>query len=182
MNALPRPIRYLLLLSLALNLALGAALVAMHWQHRHPGHAEAGERRWARVPTPRHLLRVLEEPDRTILREVFQRHRENLRSHYHPLGVARRELAEALRAEPFDPAAMQRAFDRMRGAEGGTANAMHAFMLELATRISADGRQRIARQLEKRHTGEHRGERPPRPAETQTAPEAAPVAGAGSQG
>ncbi|GMU42887.1 MAG: periplasmic heavy metal sensor [Xanthomonadales bacterium] len=176
MNVLPRPYRYLLLLSLALNLGLGAAFATMHWQHRHGGHPEAGERRWARVPMPRHLLRVLEDPDRAILREVFERHREDLRAHYQPLGAARRELAEALRAEPFDPSAMERAFAGMRGAEGETANAMHAFMLELATRISADGRQRIARQLERHgHEHEHRGGHAPS-ARSERSPEAPAVA------
>lgn len=163
MNAMPRAYRYLLLLSLALNLGLAAALVAMHWHHHHPGDHQASERRWARVPDPRHLARLLEDADRALLREVFEKHREGLREHYQPLGAARRQLAEALRAEPFDPAAMQRAFDGMRGAESGTANAMHAFMLELATRVSADGRQRIAEHLERRGH-DHRGAREEPPA------------------
>lgn len=168
MNSLPGAYRWLLLLSLALNLGLGAAVAVQHWHHHHPGEHMSGERRWARVPDPRHLARLLGEADRAILREVFDKHREALRGRYQPLGAARRQLAEALRSEPFDPAAMQRAFDSIRGAEGDTANALHTFMLELATRVSADGRRRIAEQLERRgHDHSHRkrgeGEPPAKP-------------------
>lgn len=157
MSALPRTYRYLLLLSLALNLGLGAAFVAMHWHHP-SGPSSSMERRWARIPNPRMLAGALDEADRKILLEVVETHRGKLGEQFRPLGGARRELAEALRAEPFDPAAMQRAFDQMRDSESGTAQAMHAFMLDLATRVSPAGRQRIADQLERGRHG-HRHER-----------------------
>ena len=157
MSALPRTYRYLLLLSLALNLGLGAAFVAMHW-HQPSGPSSSMERRWARIPNPRMLAGTLEEADRKILLEVVETHRGKLGEHFRPLGGARRELADALRAEPFDPSAMQAAFERMRDSESGTAQAMHAFMLDLATRVSADGRKRIADQLERGRHG-HRHER-----------------------
>ena len=157
MSALPRPYRYVLLLSLALNLGLGAALVAIHWHHPF-GEQSQGERRWSRIPNPRMLAGALDEADRKILLEVIETHRGKLGEQFRPLGHARRELAQALRAEPFDPAAMQSAFERMRDSESGTAAAMHAFMLELATRVSPAGRQRIADQLERGGHG-HRHER-----------------------
>ncbi len=152
MSAMSRTYRYVLLLSLALNLGLGAALVAIHWHHP-TGESIAGERRWARIPNPRMLAGALDEADRKILLQVVETHRDQLGERFRPLGGARRELAEALRAEPFDPAAMQRAFDQMRESESGTAEAMHAFMLELATRVSPAGRQRIADQLERGRHG-----------------------------
>lgn len=158
MSAIPGKYRWLLLLSLALNLGLGAALGAMHWQHQHGSHSSADERRWARIPNPRMLARSLDEADRRILLEVVETHRDQLGARFRPLGAARRELAAALRAEPFEPAAMQAAFARMRDSESGTTEAMHAFMLELATRVSADGRKRIADQLERGRHG-HRHER-----------------------
>lgn len=154
MSALPRAYRYLLLLSLALNLGLGASLVASHWHHR-PDEPSASERRWARIPDPRMFARSLDEADRKVLSAVLEAHRPALGAHFRPLGVARRQLAEALRAEPFDPAAMQQAFEGMRGAEAGTAQAMHAFMLELATKVSPAGRQRIADHLERRGHRRH---------------------------
>lgn len=152
MSALPRNYRALLLLSLALNLVLGTALVAIHWHHPDDTPSVA-ERRWARIPDPRQLARTLDDADRKVLSEVIEAHRGELGEHFRPLGHARRALAEALRAEPFDPAAMQRAFEQMRSSESGTANAMHAFMLELATKVSPAGRQRIADHLER---GGHR--------------------------
>jgi uncharacterized membrane protein len=157
MSALPRTYRYLLLLSLALNLGLGAALFTAQWHHQQ-SRQEGADRRWARIPNPRMLAGALDDADRKILLEVVESHRSKLGEHFRPLGGARRELAEALRAEPFDPAAMQRAFERMRDSESGTAAAMHAFMLDLATRVSADGRKRIADQLERGRHG-HRHER-----------------------
>lgn len=166
MSAMPRTYRYLLLLSLALNLGLGAALVAIHWHH--PGSEQAdGERRWSRIPNPRMLAGALDDADRKILMDVIETHRGALGERFRPLGHARRELAQALRAEPFDPAAMQSAFDQMRDSESGTAQAMHAFMLDLATRVSASGRQRIADQLERNGHGHH-GDH----AERQDAPQA----------
>jgi uncharacterized membrane protein len=164
MSALPSRYRYLLLASLALNLLLASALTVVHW---HPFHdAPAGaERRWARVPDPRALARTLEAEDRAILLEVIERHRAELGEHFRPLGSARRELAEALRREPFDPAQMDAAFQHMRAAEGGTADAMHAFMLDLAPKISAAGRRRIAEHLERGHGGHRRD-----PAKAQSAP------------
>ena len=152
MSAMPRTYRYLLLLSLALNLGLGAALVAIHWHHP-ADQSGAAERRWARIPNPRMLAGALDEADRKILLQVVETHRDQLGDRFRPLGGARRELAAALRAEPFDPAAMQRAFDRMRESESGTTEAMHAFMLELATRVSPAGRQRIADHLERGRHG-----------------------------
>jgi uncharacterized membrane protein len=160
MSALPRTYRYLLLLSLALNLGLGAALFTVQWHHQQ-SRQEGADRRWARIPSPRMLAGALDEADRRILLEVIETHRGKLGEHFRPLGGARRELAEALRAEPFDPAAMQAAFERMRDSESGTAAAMHAFMLELATRVSADGRKRIADQLERgRHGRRHERKEP----------------------
>lgn len=157
MNTMPKRYRWLLLLSLALNLGLGAALMAHHWHlSQHQG---SGERRWARLPDARQLTRALDEPDRAVLRKVMESHREALGSQFQPMGDARREVAEALRAEPFDPDALTRAFARIRDSEGNMANAMHAFMLDLATQVSAQGRQRIADRMERsrhRHGGERR--------------------------
>lgn len=151
MSALPGRFRALLLLSLALNLALGAALLMLHWQpfHDHGG----GDRRWSRVPDPRALAHALEAGDREILQEVLERHRPALVEQFRPLGQARRGLAEALRTEPFDPSRMDAAFAQMRAAEGGGAEAMHAFMMDLAPRISAAGRIRIAEHLERGRSG-----------------------------
>ncbi len=153
MSAVPGRYRYLLLLSLALNLGLGAALFTAHWHYQQARHEGSSERRWSRIPSPRMLARTLDEADRKILLEVVETHRGRLGERFRPLGGARRELAESLRAEPFDPAAMQGAFERMRRSESGTSEAMHAFMLELATRVSADGRKRIADQLERGRHG-----------------------------
>ena len=165
MSAMPHRFRYLLLASLALNLLLGATLIATHW-HSVQSQSHGGDRRWARVPDPRALAHALGEADRKILLEVIERHRDGLSAHFRPLGAARRELAEALRAEPFDPANMEAAFLHMRGAEGGTADAMHAFMIDLAPKISAAGRARIAEHLERGHRHPRQDARPPAPPDT----------------
>ncbi|MFO1494678.1 MAG: periplasmic heavy metal sensor [Lysobacterales bacterium] len=166
MSALSGRFRALLLLSLALNLALSAALLMCHWQpFRDHDHAD---RRWARVPDPRALAHALDDADRQILQQVLERHRAALVEQFRPLGQARRQLAEALRSEPFDPARMDAAYAQMRAAEGGGADAMHAFMRDLAPQISAAGRVRIAEHLERGRGG--RRER------TEAAP-AAPPAG-----
>ncbi len=151
MNALPKRYRWLLLLSLALNIGVVTALVAHHL-HGHERHGSA-ERRWSRIPDSRQLARALEDADRRILRELLDSHREQIGGQYRPLGHARRDVAQALRAEPFDPDALNRAFARMRGSEDAMGEAMQAFMLDLATRISADGRQRIADRMQRGRRG-----------------------------
>jgi uncharacterized membrane protein len=160
MNAMPKRYRWLLLLSLALNLGLASALVAHHW-HGYERHG-SGERRWSRLPDSRQLARVLGDADQRILREVLDSHREQIGGQFRPLGDARRDVAQALRAEPFDPQNLSLAFTRMRGSEGAMGEAMHDFMLDLATQVSADGRQRIAERMERgrRGRGAERGKAP----------------------
>ena len=156
MSTISSGYRWLLLLSLALNIGLGTALVSSYWHHSH--HPTNGEnRRWGRIPDPRMFARALEAADRKVLLEVLEKHRAELSQNYRPLGYARRQMAEALRAEPFDPVAMETAFAQMRGFEAGTSNAMHQFMLDLATQLSSDGRKRIADQMQRSHA--HRRER-----------------------
>ena len=175
MSAMPKRYRWLLLLSLALNLGLASALVAHHWRgdERHG----SAERRWSRLPDSRQLARVLGDADQRILRQVLDSHREQIGGQFRPLGDARRDVAQALRAEPFDPQRLSLAFARMRGSEGAMGQAMHDFMLDLATQVSADGRQRIAERLERGRRGrsaEHG--RPPGAAEppVQVEPESQP--------
>jgi len=158
MSALAPGYRWLLLLSLALNIGLGAALTATYWQHSH-GQTSAENRRWGRIPDPRFFARALEATDRKVLLDVLEKHRGQLGEHYRPLGHARRQLVEALRAEPFDPAALQQAFAQMRGSEAGTSNAMHSFMLDLATQLSSDGRKRIADKMQRGRHAERRERR-----------------------
>ncbi len=150
MSQLPRRYRLLLLFSLALNLSLGTALLGMHWKAReaHSGHED---RRWSRMPDPRSLSRMLEEPDRKILREVMELHRQGMRDSFGPLGEARREMSQVLGSDPFDAEAAEAAFASVRANESVTAEAMHRFMLDLAPRLSTEGRHRIAAALERRH-------------------------------
>ena len=169
MNALPKRYRWLLLLSLALNIGVVTALVAHHW-HGHERHGSA-ERRWSRLPDSRQLARVLEGADRRILREVLERHHEQIGGQYRPLGHARHDVAQALRAEPFDPDALNQAFASMRRNEGAMGEAMNAFMLDLASRISADGRQRIADRMQRGRRGRETGRDKTREAKDQV-PEA----------
>lgn len=149
MSQLSRPLRLLLLLSLALNLALGSTLLVQHLRSDTPGTASE-ERRWSRMPSPRHLARVLDEGDRQILLALAEQHRQPLSRSYRPLGQARRSLAQALRAEPFDPDALQAAFEQTREHQAATGAAMNAFMLDLTRQISPEGRHKIAEQLERR--------------------------------
>jgi len=150
MSQLPRRYRLLLLFSLALNLGLGTAMLGMHWKGR-DGHAASEDRRWARVPDPRALSRILDEPDRKILREVMGIHRQGMRESFGPLGAARREMSAVLGADPFDPDAADAALASVRANETVTAQAMHRFLLDLAPRLSVQGRHRIAATLERRH-------------------------------
>lgn len=152
-EAMPRPFRIALLASLLLNAALAGALAA-HWLRdgAAPAVDEPAER--VRAPSPDRLGRELAPGQRALMREVFERHRGGMRERIEATRVSRRDVADALRAEPFDRAALAAAFAGLRDHETEAAAASHAMLLDLADRLDASGRERLAARIER--AGHHR--------------------------
>jgi uncharacterized membrane protein len=144
-----RPVRWALLLSLAINVALIAVLA---WQHA-PWRERGGYGRHAAIP---HLLDVRAlrgalTPEReSILRPVLEAHRENIRGRLGDLFRARRALRETIAAEPFDAAALEAAFAQLRAADAATASEAHAMLVEVLAAATPEERKKMAELMAKR--------------------------------
>lgn len=148
MSTLSTPLRILLLLSLALNLALGTALaVRSVSEQAAPGSVQA--HRDERGAGPRHFARVLDDADRAVLLRIYEAHREQLGGRRQAMGSSRKAIAAALREEPFDPARLDAAYAAASAQESTRSLAGQAFMRELAVELSPEGRQRIADRIER---------------------------------
>ncbi len=161
------PVRWTLLLSLALNVALIAVL---GWQHA-PWRERGGHGRHA-IP---HLLdvRALRNaltPEReAILRPVLEAHRENIRGRLGDLFRARRALRETIAAEPFDAAALETAFAQLRAADAATAIEAHAMLVEVLAAATPEERKKMAELMAKRGPRGGRREHPVRDGDTDAA-------------
>lgn len=159
-DALARPVRRLLLASLLLNAALVGVLGAL-WL-RSAGEsvdAAASERSGeARAPSPGRLGRELTPEQRALMRETFARHRAPMRDRAAEARAARRVVAAVLRQEPYDRDALAAAFAELRTRDAEAAAVTHAMLLDLADRLDAEGRARLAARIE-RAGHRHRGER-----------------------
>ncbi|WP_119460428.1 periplasmic heavy metal sensor [Rhodospirillaceae bacterium SYSU D60014] len=149
---LSKPMRVLLVLSLALNLFGAGAIAAsavmdrgwlagafgLH-HHRPP--------RIMGMPNPRQLHAVLPESGRVILKETLDAHRPRFRENLRGLFAARRAVAEAIKADPFDRTRLEAAFTTLRDREANVATAAQATMADLVSRLDADERDAVAELL-----------------------------------
>lgn len=138
--------RVVLVVSLALNLfALGALSTA--W---------LGPRPWGRIlregprpsvlgmPNPRQLRAALPERDRPVLADALRAHGPEIRRRIRDLVAARAEVAEAIRAEPFDRDRLETAMATLRERETAVAAATQGMLVDVVSRLDADGRARVA--------------------------------------
>lgn len=136
-----------LLLSLAVNLFLGAMIAtgAFHKFHgRHGGPEEAG------VP-PHHRLiaQSLNEEERRIFRRAMRAHFRTLGDEFLTVRDARMALSRAVAAEPYDPVTAKAAFADMRRAMDTIADKAQSAMVESFASLSPETRARIAENLAK---------------------------------
>ncbi|MAJ62857.1 MAG: hypothetical protein CL558_02290 [Alphaproteobacteria bacterium] len=125
-----------LFLSLGLNLALGGFIAGKGgFRHGPGGHVARGFHE---------VARTMNDADRKVLREAFKEGMSAMRG----AREERRELGgavrRALKAEPFDRAALEAAmadFDQHRDRVG---SAMQSAFVEAAGRLSPDGRRKLA--------------------------------------
>lgn len=163
-DALTRPLRFALLLSLALNAALAGVLGGLWLRADDRVDAAAARDDEARAPSPGRLGRDLAPEQRRLMREIFDEHRAAMRERIAATRAARHAVAQALRADPFDREALAAAFAALRGRDAEAAEESHAMLLDLAGRLDADGRARLAARIERgdRHReGHHRRAAPP---------------------
>lgn len=150
MSDLPPVVRWVLLASLALNVALGAAL-ALPWlapDHDRPRHARMHGR--DHMPSPRHVRRVLGEERADVVEAVMKRHRPDIRATFPPLREARRAAHAAIAADPFDAAALERAFAELRARDADSKTAIQAMLVELMAQLTPAERAKVVDSMPKR--------------------------------
>lgn len=128
-----------LLVSLAANAFLGGRLAA-EWLRPRPDPLAA-----------EHIVRRLESrlpgAQQPVLRRAFDTRSAELRRTGDELLAARRELRDALTADPVDPARLARACARTRAAAAATYAVVHAAMIEAAPHLSVSARKALLRPL-----------------------------------
>ena len=100
------------------------------------------ERRMGRLVE--HIAAKLPDADQPILRQAFRAEEAAMRARSAELREARRAVRAVLRAEPFDPAALEAALERQRREMDAMMGSIHATVRDIAPRLSPEGRKRLA--------------------------------------
>lgn len=159
------PLRWLLLGSLALNLALAVALgLALL---RSPPGWEPG------VPSPRALRQALPEASQPTLRAVLEEHRPALRDAMRARREARRTVRPLLAADEFQRDRAEAALAVLREREQAASVAAHGMLLDLLEQLSPAERRELAKALLQRHRHGQRGQEERRQRREQRQAEAA---------
>lgn len=145
-----RSLRFILVASLTLNLALGAGVAWLAFQSSRPTTQSQ-----ARDPRPMFrpdALRQALRPERgPLVDRVLENHRDTMRAHIGRLSEARAGVREAILAEPFERQRLDAAFARLREVEGSTAQEAHALLSDLVEQAEPAERQGLARLVSGRH-------------------------------
>jgi uncharacterized membrane protein len=142
-EALPKPRRRavwilasLLLVSLVLNLAMGGFIAARVSRY----HEQAGM-----IHGMKALSQQMSEEDRKILRRTFASHWQDFRRLRREKEEIANAVRNAMRAEPFDEAALRAAMERLSAQlqQGGAV--FQTVMIEAAAQLSPAGREALSR-------------------------------------
>ena len=130
----PRTKSIALFASIALNIVLASAIVTHTIDKRYHERDRATQSRIA------HLAKRLPGPDGEKLRAAFFAHAKDLPAARNELKTARDAFRKALAADPFDPAAVQKAFADLDASRIVTA----------AAEMTPEGRKRLAHSARRR--------------------------------
>lgn len=145
-------LRWLLVVSLALNLAVIAGIA---WHH-----LGDGEHRRARMhamhapmPNPMLLRRVLSEERQAVVDATLDAHRPRIRASVRAVIAARREAHALMTAETLDPQALDAAFETLRQRDAEAAAAVQAMLTDLLPKLTPEERQKLGEAM---HRPRHR--------------------------
>jgi uncharacterized membrane protein len=159
-GSLSRPLRLLLIGSLALNLfGIGAiAADAIMDRDGHGGLFGGHCRpRFMGLPSPRELREVLPESDQAKLDTLLQANRPQFRQRLDALFAARQGVADAIKAEPFDRARLVTAFGVLREQEAGMAAGAQDWLVDFVAGLDPQARAKVAELLTRRHKPPDKG-------------------------
>ena len=130
-----------LVLSLAVNFFLGGLVLGR-------GVGQGGGMAWASAPALRvgieRVLRTLPDGDRKLMRGMFEDQRETIMQKLVAFREARRGVAQALKAVPFDPDAFAAAYQTMQDRNRDLQEAIHAVIKAAVPQLSPAGREAMA--------------------------------------
>jgi uncharacterized membrane protein len=145
MTMLDRPSRWLLVGSLALNLFFIGTLASLAARHyMMPGQPAATERPRTAAARIERLAAPLPAADAGKLRAAFRARETAAEAARDSLNKAYERAQAALRAEPFDPAALRAALAEARAVRPAYDQIMQDILLTGASSMSAEGRNRLA--------------------------------------
>jgi uncharacterized membrane protein len=124
----------LLLVSVGINLFLAGNQVGLRFHHPPPMNLEQ------RIEM---LFRNLPDGDRTIAREVMDKHRQQLLDRLHDYRGAAMAAAAALRADPFNEEAARAAFAKADDASAAFRHEVQDTVIEIAGKVSPESRAHL---------------------------------------
>lgn len=142
-----RGLRWLLALSLALNIGLLLALAVTVWSGR-PGGPRG---QLPALADPREVRAALVAERHPMVAELFARHRSSVRAAVGDLRQARRELHAVAVQPTLERAQLEAAFARLREREGAAASAAHELMTELLLQLQPDERRQLLDRIGRHH-------------------------------
>ncbi|GAB3726513.1 hypothetical protein GCM10028862_01890 [Luteimonas pelagia] len=160
-----RRTRWVLVASLALNVAL---LAGFAWQHLHddgPRHGPPGHPlRGGMMPSPRLLRGALPAERQAVVDAILEKHRAGIRASVRDVFEARRAVHAQLTADTVDADAMEAAFADLRTHDAAAASAVQAMLTDLATELTPEERRAVADAMHRHPRGRrHRDRNAPTP-------------------
>lgn len=131
--------RIFLVVSLALNLFLAGVMVA--WHMRPPPPPPPGP--WFDRMIQR-MAADLPPADRDILQSAYQVRKGELDRMDKDVQAARERVSAAMRAQPYDPAALEQAMAAARDAREPAVETVEQAVADAAARMSPEGRIKLA--------------------------------------
>lgn len=140
----------LLVVSLGINLFLGSMILGRHFFRPHPDRfAERAERAVPAADRPlrnitQRMFAALPDNERPALEAALAEQRSALSQASRANREAREKVRDALAADPYDPAAVDRAFAELRTRTEEVQRAMHGAISSAAAKMTPEGRKRLA--------------------------------------
>jgi uncharacterized membrane protein len=132
--------RWILFVSLALNLFFIGAWAAFAWRH----YAWERHRPWSPATRIERLAAALPAGDAEKLRSQFRTHQANIEAAVASYRQAQRGTREALRAEPFNADALRSAMAEARKARGKLDEALQDVIATAGAAMTPEGRRSLA--------------------------------------
>jgi uncharacterized membrane protein len=160
-GSLSRPVRLLLVGSLALNL-FGIGAIAADAVMDDDGHGglfggHCRPPRFTGLPSPRELREVLPESDQAKLDKLLEANRAQFHQRRDELFAARQAVADAIKAEPFDRAKLETAFAALRERDAAMAAGAQDWLVDFVAGLDPAGRAKVAELLTRRHKPPDKG-------------------------